>query len=64
MDFGKRLYTSQYEPGALQADLDAWLVTYNEERTHQGKVSWGRTPWETLKDGPRLAQEKMIDNAA
>ena len=59
--FRKRLYTSLKQ---LQADLDAWLVTYNEHRTHQGKMCCGRTPWETLQYGRRLAEEKVIDNAA
>lgn len=38
------------------------------ERFHktvlQGKMCCGRTPWETLQDGRRLAAEKVIDNAA
>ena len=59
--FRKRLYTSLEQ---LQADLDVWLVTYNEQRTHQGKMCCGRTPWETFEDGRRLAQEKVIDSAA
>ena len=59
--FRKRLYVSLER---LQADLDAWLVTYNEQRTHQGKMCFGRTPWETFEDGRRLAEEKVIDNAA
>ena len=59
--FRKRLYASLEQ---LQADLDAWLVTYNEQGTHQGKMCCGRTPWETFEDGRRLAEEKVIDNAA
>ena len=59
--FRKRLYASLEQ---LQADLDAWLVTYNEQRTHQGRMCCGRTPWEALEDGRRLAEEKVIDNAA
>ena len=31
--FRKKIYTSLEE---LQADLDAWLVTYNEQRPHSG----------------------------
>jgi transposase InsO family protein len=35
----------------LQKDLDEWLVYYNNERTHQGKMCNGRTPMETLLSG-------------
>jgi hypothetical protein len=37
-----------------QEDLDAWLVEYNEQRTHQGKMCRGRTPLETFIDGIRI----------
>lgn len=33
--FRRKLYHSQEE---LQADLDAWIDSYNLERTHQGKM--------------------------
>jgi hypothetical protein len=46
--FRKKLYRTLEE---LQEDLDAWLVTHNEQRTHQGKMCCGRTPLETLIDG-------------
>jgi hypothetical protein len=39
--FRKKLYHSLEE---LQADLDAWLRAYNEERTHQGRWCYGKTP--------------------
>jgi len=55
--FRKKLYTSLEE---LQADLDEWLVYYNEERTHQGKMCCGRTPMATLEDGKKIWQEKFI----
>ncbi len=45
---------------SLQADLDAWLVKYNTERTHQGKMCCGRTPIETLLDGKQIWQEKYV----
>jgi len=32
----------------LQADFDAWLVTYNTERPHQGYRNMGRRPIETI----------------
>jgi hypothetical protein len=44
----------------LQADLDEWLEYYNRERTHQGKMYCGRTPWDTLIDGKQIGQEKYV----
>jgi len=35
----------------LQADLDEWLVYYNTERMHHGKMCCGRTAFETLLNG-------------
>ena len=35
----------------LQIDLGEWLKFYNTDRTHQGKVCNGRTPFATLLDG-------------
>lgn len=55
--FRKKLYNSLE---ALQADLDEWLVYYNEERTHQGKMCCGRTPMATLEDGKKIWQEKFV----
>jgi transposase InsO family protein len=54
--FRKKLYSKLEE---LQEDLDAWLVEYNEQRTHQGKMCCGRTPLDTLLDGNRLWREKQ-----
>ena len=55
--FRKKIYCSLEE---LQADLDDWLVKYNEERPHQGKRCQGRTPLQTLLDGKALVREKML----
>jgi len=55
--FRKKLYTSLEE---LQADLDAWLRVYNEERTHQGRWCYGKTPMQTFRDSVPLAKEKML----
>ena len=44
VSFRRKLYTSMEE---LQADVDAWLVSYNTARTHQGKMCCGRTPMAT-----------------
>jgi transposase InsO family protein len=53
----KTLYGSLAE---LQADLEAWLVVYNEQRTHQGRWCHGKTPMQTLLDSMPLAEEKML----
>lgn len=55
--FRKKLYASLEE---LQADLDAWLRIYNEERTHQGRWCYGKTPMQTFLDSVPLAREKML----
>lgn len=54
--FRKKIYDNLDE---LQIDLDKWLVHYNNERTHQGKMCCGRTPMETFLDGKRIWQEKV-----
>jgi transposase InsO family protein len=43
--FRTRLYESV---GVLQEDLDAWLLHYNTERTHQGYRNMGRRPIDTI----------------
>ena len=55
--FRKKLYSSMEE---LQNDLDEWMVYYNNDRTHQGKVCCGRTPLETLLDGKSIWAEKNL----
>jgi transposase InsO family protein len=45
---------------ALQKDLDAWLVEYNEARPHQGRWCYGKTPMQTFLDSIPLAKEKML----
>ncbi|MDO6407448.1 hypothetical protein Q3404_12770 [Pantoea phytobeneficialis] len=45
----------------LQSDLDEWVAHYNNERTHQGKMSFGRTPMETLLDGKCIWSEKNLN---
>jgi transposase InsO family protein len=57
MAFRKRIYSSLAE---LQADLDTWIRSYNEERSHQGRWCFGKTPIQTFLDAVPLAQEKMI----
>jgi transposase InsO family protein len=55
--FRKRIFSSIAE---LQADLDAWVRSYNEDRSHQGRWCFGKTPMQTFLDAAPLAQEKMI----
>jgi len=55
--FRKKLYRNVAE---LQADLDAWIQTYNEEREHQGRWCFGKTPMQTFLDAKPLAKEKVI----
>lgn len=42
----------------LQVGLDIWLEHYNTERSHQGKICYGRTPMQRLLDGKKLSEEK------
>jgi hypothetical protein len=45
----------------LQLDAEAWIESYNLERTHSGKYCYGKTPMQTFKDSKHLAFEKSID---
>jgi transposase InsO family protein len=55
--FRKKIYQSLDE---LQTDLDSWLKLYNENRPHQGRWCYGKTPLQTFIDSIALAKEKMI----
>jgi transposase InsO family protein len=55
--FRKKLYASIAE---LQADLDVWVKEYNEQRPHQGRWCFGKTPHETFLASLSIAKEKMI----
>ena len=57
----KRLYDTVE---MLQADLDGWMVTYNEDRTHQGRWCFGKTPMQTFLDSADLAREKQNPSKA
>jgi hypothetical protein len=41
--------------------VDAWLQTYNAERTHSGKYCYGKTPLQTFIDSAKLAYDKQLD---
>ena len=55
--FRKKIYQSLDE---LQTDLDSWLKLYNENRPHQGRWCYGKTPLQTFLDSIALAKQKMI----
>jgi hypothetical protein len=55
--FRKKIYGSIAD---LQVDLDCWVQSYNEERPHQGRWCFGKTPMQTFLDATPLAKEKMI----
>jgi len=57
MAFRKKPYASI---AGLQDDLDSWIKTYNEERPHQGRWCFGKTPMQTFLDAIPIAKEKMI----
>jgi transposase InsO family protein len=54
--FRKKLYRSLEE---LQQDLDGWIERYNTERTHEGKMCCGRTPFATMLAGKEIWNEKV-----
>ena len=55
--FRKKIYRTLE---ALQPDLDVWLQEYNEQRPHQGRWCYGKTPMQTFIDSLSLAKEKML----
>ena len=55
--FRKKLYASIED---LQKDLDLWIKTYNEDRPHQGRWCFGKTPLQTFLDAIPIAKEKML----
>ena len=56
--FRKKVYLSLEQ---LQVDLDDWLVYYNKQRTHQGKMCCGRTPWQTMLESMNIVIQKAIN---
>jgi Integrase core domain len=55
--FRKKIYTTIEE---LQRDLDAWIAQYNEQRPHQGRWCFGKTPMQTFFDSLPTAKEKLM----
>lgn len=56
--FRKKIYQSLEE---IQIDLDEWVHGYNFNRTHQGKMCCGRTPWETFLAGKEIVMKKILN---
>jgi len=56
--FRKKLYTTIEE---IQADLDEFMMYYNNQRTNQGRYCQGRTPMQTFLDGRELYQKHVYE---
>ena len=57
--FRKKFYSTLDE---LQKDIDSWLTSYNNERSHSGKHCFGKTPMQTFRDSLPIAKDKNIGN--
>ena len=55
--FRKKVYQ---ELETLQKDLDEYMSSYNNERTHQGKRCKGRTPMKTFIEGKEQFNQKRL----
>jgi hypothetical protein len=61
MTFRKQMYCPLAE---LPADLDRGRTEYHEERVHQGRWCYGRTPRQTFLDTIPWAKEKLFAASA
>jgi hypothetical protein len=57
VSFRKKIYRTLEK---LKTDLDGWLQEYNEQRPHQGRWCYGKTPKQTFIDSVSLAKEKIL----
>ena len=55
--FRKKLYASIE---TTQTDLSEGIRSYNEERPHQGRWCFGKTPMQTFLDASPIARDKII----
>src|ERR1700694_2385798 len=55
--FRKKLYSSIED---LQNDLDLWIKSYNEDRPHQGRWCFGKTPLQTFLDAKGKNDRRLI----
>jgi hypothetical protein len=58
--FRKRIYSNIAQ---LQTDPDVWMASYNEQRSHQGRWCYGKTPMQTFIDSKPIARGKMLNAA-
>ena len=56
--FRKKFYNTLDE---LQADVDTWLISYNNERSHSGKHCFGKIPMQTFRDSIYLNISSLSD---
>ncbi len=57
--FRKKIYTSIKQ---LQIDIDAWMNSYNTQRTHSGKYCFGKTSMQTFIEGIAIARKYRLQN--
>jgi transposase InsO family protein len=57
--FRKKIYESIED---LQKDLEFYVYDYNQNRSHQGKMCCGRTPFKTFEEGKHLWKEKDLNS--
>jgi len=55
--FRKKIYRTLEE---LQTDLDGWMVDHNNQRRHQGRWCYRKTPMQTFIDSVPLAKAKIL----
>jgi hypothetical protein len=55
--------TQRTVDAVLQKDLEAWLAEYNNERPHQGRWCYGKTPMQTFMDTLPVAKEILMQAA-
>ena len=48
------------EHDELQVDLDSWIAGYDQQRPHQGRWCFGKTPMLTFLDAIPLAKKKLL----
>lgn len=55
--FRKKVYSSIDK---LEADVDLWLVEYNEHSADSGRYCYGKTPMQTFLDAKHLALKDLM----
>jgi hypothetical protein len=55
------IYRAALRGESTQADVDAWMESYNAERTHSGKYCYGKTPMQTFINSAKLAYDRQLD---